>query len=171
MHAYFLNKRGRNDRNAVCKVVTLRHFLSSSFGVKVQKRSKENRTPTREREKEREWEREAGDESSHRQPRTKGILTIRRNRMEGREIASGRARLLIRPVREKTFSYDHFLFNVRYCSHSHVTCTPVETIIGGTWWNVLSSICFRCFQTFLYINIHIFWMSFQVVDKKEKKNE
>lgn len=73
--------------------------------------------------------------------------------------------------REKTFSYDHFLFNVRYCSHSHVTCTPVETIIGGTWWNVLSSICFRCFQTFLYINIHIFWMSFQVVDKKEKKNE
>lgn len=149
MHAYFLNKRGRNDRNAVCKVVTLRHFLSSSFGIKVQKRSKENRTPTREREKEREWEREAGGESSHRQPRTKGILTIRRNRVEGREIASGRARLLIRPVEEK--KHFHTITFYLMCATVLILTSRVHRLrrssveLGGTFCHLFASVVFRLF--------------------------
>lgn len=118
IHAYFFKYKGKNDRNAVCKVskcfiffLVFRQKSRNFYGIK---------SRIRERE---------GGESSHRQPRTKGILTIRRCGRQGDSI--GPCETFDSSRKRKHF---HTITFYLMCAtvHSHVTCTPVETIIGRT---------------------------------------
>lgn len=105
-----------------------------------------------------------GGESSH---RTKGILTIRRCGRQGDSI--GPCETFDSSRKRKHF---HTITFYLMCAtvHSHVTCTPVETIIGRTWWNVSRSTCFRGIRFFdSSLDFSFFFLYFGYRSKSWKK--